>query len=92
MEAVVGFYRQLGFDVEPYDTGYTIISLSGEEVLHPRIVDGVDTAKNGASVYFHVQDVDSVQVEWAGNGVVTGEVVDQPWGCASSVSPTLPAT
>lgn len=80
MDESVGFYRQLGFDVEPYDADYTIVSQSGEEVVHLRVVDDLDPAQNAASVYFHVQDVDAVHREWAFTGIVTGEVVDEPWG------------
>lgn len=80
MESAVDFYRRLGFDVEPYDASYTIIALSGDEILHLRVVDDLDLAQNAASVYFHVQDVDVVHGQWTEDGIVTGEVVDQPWG------------
>lgn len=80
MEHAVGFYRQLGFDVEPYDAAYTIVSQSGEEVFHLRVVEDLDPARNAASVYFHVQDVDAVRAAWTGTGVAAGELVDQPWG------------
>lgn len=80
MEDAVDFYRRLGFDVEPYDAGYNIVSRSGEEMLHLRVVEDLDPARNAASIYFHVQDVDTVHAEWAGNGIATGEIVDQAWG------------
>lgn len=80
MEHAVGFYRQLGFDIEPYDTEYNIVSLSGEEMFHLRAVEDLDPATNAASVYFHVQDVDAVHAEWTGTGIAAGEVTDQPWG------------
>ena len=76
----VAFYRQLGFDVEPYDDRYTIVGQSGEEVVHLRVVDDLDQAQNAASVYFHVQDVDAVHREWTAVGIGTGEVIDEPWG------------
>ncbi|CAN5834609.1 N/A [soil metagenome] len=80
MERAVGFYRQLGFEVEAYDPGYNIVSHSGEEILHLRVVEDLNPASNAASVYFHVQDVDAVHAEWASDGVATDGVVDQPWG------------
>lgn len=80
MENAVGFYRRLGFDIEPYDAGYNILSHSGDEILHLRVVEDLDPDKNAASVYFHVQDVDAVHGEWRENGIASGEVVDQPWG------------
>ncbi len=79
MEDAVSFYRQLGFDVEPYDPGYTFVVNSGHEILHLRVVEDLDPATNSASVYFHVQDVDAVHAEWTGSGIDIGEVVDQPW-------------
>lgn len=80
MEDAVSFYRQLGFDTEPYDDGYSIVSNSGDETLHLRVVEGLDPSGNAASVYFHVQDVDAVHADWAGKGIAPGEIVDQPWG------------
>ncbi len=80
MDDAVGFYRQLGFDTEPYDDGYSIVRNSGNEILHLRVVEDLDRARNAASVYFHVRDVDAVHAEWTGKGIAAGEVVDQPWG------------
>lgn len=80
MDDAISFYRQLGFDTEPYDDGYSIVRNSGDEVLHLRVIEDLDPATNAASVYFHVQDVDAVHREWTGKGLATGEVVGQPWG------------
>ena len=80
MKDAISFYRRLGFDVDPYDDGYSFVSNSGHEILHLRVVEDLDPARNAASVYFHVREVDDVHGEWTGEGIATGEVVDQPWG------------
>lgn len=80
MKDAISFYRRLGFDVEPYDDGHSFVSNSGHEILHLRVVEDLDPARNAASVYFHVRDVDAVHGEWTEDGIATGEVADQPWG------------
>ena len=80
MDDAISFYRRLGFDIEPYSDGYSIVRSSGEEILHLRVVDDLDPSRNAASVYFHVRDVDAVHREWIDNGLATDEIVDQPWG------------
>lgn len=80
MTSAAGFYGDLGFDVDPYDEGYTIVRQSGEEIFHLRLVADLEPVGNAASVYFHVRDVDAVHREWVARGIDAGVPVDEPWG------------
>jgi len=80
MEDAISFYRRLGFDVEPYDDGYSFVNNAGAEILHLRFVEDLDPERNAASVYFHVRDADAVHREWTGKGIAIDNIADRPWG------------
>ena len=57
------FYARLGFDVERFDSHYSIVSHSGHELFHLQVSDDLDRHSNPTSMYLHVSDADRW---WAG--------------------------
>jgi catechol-2,3-dioxygenase len=79
MGEALAFYRQLGFDVETYDGGYSWVTNSGAEVLHLALAADLDRAANPSAGYFHVQDVDDWHAAWTRCGAEVSSVEDHPW-------------
>lgn len=82
MDAAIGFYRNLGFEVTSYDDGYAWVRNCGWELWHLRLVAGLDPAANSASAYLHVADVDAwhAAIVTSADGHVATDVSDTPWG------------
>ena len=80
MEAAIGFYRQVGFDVASYDDGYAWVRHRGEEVVHLRNVPDLDTAANRSSAYLHVHDANAWHEAMGAMGATIGPVADMAWG------------
>ncbi|WP_420453428.1 bleomycin resistance protein [Ilumatobacter sp.] len=79
MDEAVAFYRRLGFSVESFDPGYAWVTHSGDEILHLRLVEGLDPVANEAVGYLHVRDVAPWHAAWVAAGVEVGDVEDLPW-------------
>lgn len=79
MDPALAFYRQLGFDVRSYDSGYAWVLDGGEEIFHLREVAGLDAELNASSCYLHVGDADKWHAAWVAAGVSVGTIADQPW-------------
>lgn len=80
MEPAASFYRRLGFDVQSYDSGYAWVLHDGEEIVHLRVVVGLDAAANASSCYLHVGDAGRWHAAWIAAGVSVGPLEDQSWG------------
>ncbi len=93
----VAFYERAGFGVrvhteDPDDPGegFAFVDFDGQSVFDLDVVP-IDPARNGASCYLIVDGADDWRRGCRRPRSVT-EIADQPWGCGSSPSPTLPAT
>lgn len=82
IDASIDFYRELGFEVVSYDSGYAWVRSCSWEYLHLRRVDELDPAANEASAYVHVADPDAWRTAFvtAAPSVAVGDVADMPWG------------
>jgi len=83
MLEAIEFYRRLGFEVEPFDDGYAWVRAWGWEFFRLAFVPSLEPGASAASAYVHVTDADEWHVAMtaaAGDVVVVGGVVDQPWG------------
>jgi uncharacterized glyoxalase superfamily protein PhnB len=79
MGEALDFYSTLGFSVESFDAGYAVVLHEHVEILHLRLVGGLDPAANPAAAYLHVADADAWHDRWA-EDVAVAEVADTPWG------------
>ena len=79
MGEAITFYRSLGFIVEPFDADYAVVRHDDHELLHLRLVSGLDPGTNEASGFLHVSDADDWHQRWTGDGVAIGEIADRPW-------------
>lgn len=80
MESAAAFYRQLGFDVQSYDSQYAWVVHDRKEILHLREVAGLDPGVNAASCYLHVGDADGWHAAWTAAELPVEPIEDQPWG------------
>ena len=74
----IEFYERLGLDVVSYDAGYAWVLYGGRELLHLRLVTDVDSDRNEASAYLHVDDTDAWHARWS--GVARTDPTDTEWG------------
>jgi hypothetical protein len=75
-----GFYERLGFDVERFDSNYSIVGHSGHELFHLQVSDDFDRHSNPTSMYLHVSDAERWHTNWQDAGVSVGEIADREWG------------
>jgi catechol 2,3-dioxygenase-like lactoylglutathione lyase family enzyme len=80
MEEALSFWQGIGFDSRSWDGGYALVRHQGQELLHLRLVEGLDPAANPASAYLHVASADDWHAAWSEAGVALGAISDEPWG------------
>ena len=78
--AGVGFYEHLGFDVDRFDSNYSIVGHSGHELFHLQVNLDLDRDSNPTSMYLRVSDADRWHERWKGAGVSVGEIANRDWG------------
>ena len=79
MGPAISFYEAVGFEVEAFDESYAWVRHRGEEILHLALVTDLDSTRNAAAGYFHVQDPEAWHRACSA-AVETGELLDRPWG------------
>ncbi len=87
IERLINFYvDQLGFELSfRYEDFYAGIKI-GDSVLHIKLVDNTDPSieyiKSGDHFHlrFPVKDLDARHAELQRLGVVSAEILEQPWG------------
>ena len=82
MDAVIAFYRSVGFAVSVYDDGYAWVRTCGWEYLHLALAEGLEAGASSAAAFVHVGDVDDWRDAMRSNApdVEIGDVIEQPWG------------
>jgi len=80
MDEALSFWESLGFDARSWDGGYALVRHQGQELLHLRLVDGLDIESNPGSAYLHVGSADDWHAAWTEAGVALGDIADEPWG------------
>ena len=70
LDAALGRYRRLGFEVRAYDgdARYGFVDRDGVSMHLTEVVDH-DPARSGAAVYLYVSDAGAVHAEWVAAGV-----------------------
>lgn len=82
MDAVIAFYRSVGFAVTAYDAGYAWVRTCGWEFFHLALADGLVPGASRAAAFVHVSDVDAWHRAMRSNApdVPIRDVIEQPWG------------
>ena len=80
MHEAVAFYEQLGFDVDRFDSAYSIVGNSAQELFHLQTNDHLDRQSNPTSLYLNVSDPGHWHRTWQDVGVSVGEIADRDWG------------
>jgi len=89
MAEAIGFYRGLGYDVVSYDEQYAWVRHCGWEIVHLRLVEGLDPLANETTAFVHVDDADRWRSGFTTPPKATaaatelgemGAVRDEPWG------------
>ena len=76
MTAAAAFYDRLGFDVDRFDFGCSIVGYSGHELFHLQIAHQLDQHSNPTSMYLIVSDLSQWHTKWQDAGVTVGEIAD----------------
>ena len=82
IDAALGHYRQLGFQVRAYEGAAYGYAQRDEVQLHLAQVEGLDPATSMTSVYLYVDDADELAAEWGRPGIAGRMVapVDTDYG------------
>ena len=80
MDEALSFWQGLGFDARSWDGGYALVRHEGQELLHLRLIDGLEPDSNPGSAYLHVASADDWHAAWREAGIVLGDIADEPWG------------
>lgn len=76
----VGHYRDLGFEVTPYDGGGYAFARRDSVQLHLSLVKDLDPKQNTSSVYLYVDDARVLHEEWQRCAGRLLPVSDTPYG------------
>lgn len=93
IDAAVGHYRSLGFEVTGDHDGYRFARF-GTVHLHLTEMTGLDPASSTSAAYLYVADADAVHAAWiraSGGGRLVAPV-DQPWGLREGAHATPTGT
>ena len=80
MNEATRFCEAVGFDVEPYDDGFTFVHFGDQSVFDLNRVDGLDPATNHAGCYIITDDVDGWHRRLAVAELQVSAIEDMPWG------------
>ncbi|MDQ3385618.1 MAG: VOC family protein [Actinomycetota bacterium] len=82
IEAALGHYRKLGFEVRAYGGAAYGYALRDDVQLHLTQVEGLDPATSMTAVYLYVDDADELAAAWGAPGIAGRlvEPVDTDYG------------
>ena len=76
----ISFYESAGFEVEPYDAGFSFVHLDDQSFASLDLIEGLDRSGNHAGCYVMVEDVDGWHDRLAAAGLRVTDAEDMPWG------------